>query len=409
MTETTDTVTLEQLLRQWGPYWNGASPTDEEVFERLEGFGRAVWGLESRTQREYACQLWTDAVATQPLPRPGHPFRVVQEALAAGVTTSDSASWRWYDVTELAELPPITDLVSGHIPTKALVTMYGPSGDGKTFLALDLALSIATGIPWHGHSVEQGPVGYVIAEGAGGLNQRVEAWQEHHGILVSPPVKFLPQPVHFLEPTEAARLVAELQTWDPSPRLAVVDTLSWCLAPGDENSTKDMGAYVAAIGELRAATGATVLTLHHTGHDTSRERGNTALKGAMDTHMRVKQEDDTITLSCDKQREAVPFTALKFRLEPVGESVVPVLVQPDDRPKALTKSQRRCLETLVNIALADGIAVTAWKESVPEGMGDRTFWDARKQLVDGEYVKVQGTRYFPTDKGKREVTANALR
>ena len=403
----TDVLTLEEVLRQYGPYFNGGSPTDEELFSRLDEAGKAWWRIGRPAEREVLKQVWADFFKTHTIPGVTEPWRVVQEAIKAGATATDSAPWRWYGVSELAELPPIQDLVSGHIPTKALVTMYGPSGHGKTFLALDLALSVATGTPWHGYAVEQGPVAYIIAEGVGGLSQRVQAWREEHQWTDPIPIKFLPQPVHLLEPVEAARLVTDLGTWDPVPKFVVVDTLAWCIAPGDENSTKDMSQYVAAIGELRAATGATVLTLHHTGHDTSRERGNTALKGAMDTHVKVKQEDETITMTCDKQREAVPFPALRFRLEPAGDSVVPV--RAEDEAAALTKSQRECLETLIKISLADGTAVTAWKESVPEGMGDRTFWDARKRLVDGEYVRVQGKRYFPTEKGKQEITANALR
>ena len=40
--------------------------------------------------------------------------------------------------------------------------LYGPPGAGKSFVALDFALSVASGRAWHGHEVRQGPVLYVV-------------------------------------------------------------------------------------------------------------------------------------------------------------------------------------------------------------------------------------------------------
>ena len=43
--------------------------------------------------------------------------------------------------------------------------LYGPTGIGKTFLALDWAMSICSGQPWFGQEVRKGQVLYVLAEG----------------------------------------------------------------------------------------------------------------------------------------------------------------------------------------------------------------------------------------------------
>ena len=47
---------------------------------------------------------------------------------------------------------------------------------GKTFVALDMALSIAKGLPFHGLPTKQGAVAYIAGEGARGLLGRIEAW-----------------------------------------------------------------------------------------------------------------------------------------------------------------------------------------------------------------------------------------
>jgi RecA-family ATPase len=66
-------------------------------------------------------------------------------------------------------------LIEDMVPTGAQAVLYGPSGEGKSFLALDWALSNATGRTWLGRQVKQGRVVYVIGEGGGHMQQRVQA------------------------------------------------------------------------------------------------------------------------------------------------------------------------------------------------------------------------------------------
>ncbi len=114
-----------------------------------------------------------------------------------------------------------------------------------------------------------------------------------------------------------------IASWDPAPRLILVDTLAHCIAPGDESATRDMGAFVAAVNAVRRQTGAAVGVIHHTGWDVKRERGSTAFRGAVDTMIKVvMDEDKTITMSCDKQRDDAPFPDQKFVLEPYFDSCV---------------------------------------------------------------------------------------
>ena len=75
-------------------------------------------------------------------------------------------------------------LVRDVLPEGGLVTLYGQSGGGKTFVALDLALRIATGMNWWGkRSVQQGLVAYIAGEGVGGLKNRIRAWLKDHDEL----------------------------------------------------------------------------------------------------------------------------------------------------------------------------------------------------------------------------------
>src|SRR5262249_46295895 len=84
---------------------------------------------------------------------------------------------RLLTLADLDNLPDPEWLVDGLVGQNALVVLFGPPGVGKSFLALDLALSIATGRPWLGRKTTQGGVVYVYAEGTSELKHRAAAWR----------------------------------------------------------------------------------------------------------------------------------------------------------------------------------------------------------------------------------------
>ena len=73
------------------------------------------------------------------------------------------------------------------IPRGALVEVFGEPGVGKTFVALDIGLSVAGGkSSWHGRSiVANGPVVLVAPEGRIGLQTRIDAWIEANPVTES--------------------------------------------------------------------------------------------------------------------------------------------------------------------------------------------------------------------------------
>ncbi|MFK5284070.1 AAA family ATPase, partial [Lacticaseibacillus paracasei] len=63
--------------------------------------------------------------------------------------------------------------------------LYGESGSGKSFMALQLAGAIARGVEWRGRRVKQGRVVYIAAEGAGGFRNRCVAYAQAEGIALA--------------------------------------------------------------------------------------------------------------------------------------------------------------------------------------------------------------------------------
>ena len=81
----------------------------------------------------------------------------------------------------------------------------------------------------------------------------------------------------------AAAAVVEGRT-GKAVQLVIIDTLARSMGAGDENSSQDMGAFIAACDQIRRATGATVLIVHHSGKSSNAgARGSSALLGAVDT------------------------------------------------------------------------------------------------------------------------------
>ena len=211
---------------------------------------------------------------------------------------------------DLRNLPDTTWAIDGIIPAGVLAILFGPSGVGKSFVALDMALCTAARARWMGRDVAQGSVLYIAAEGRRGIPKRVEAWHVSRTDCDASSIRFLDEPVNMLDEREVDSLLADIAEMDTPPTLVVVDTLARCFGPFDENSTRDMGVFVAGCDRVRRATGATVLVVHHTGWNGDRERGNSALRAGADTMIAVTADDNVMKLACVKQKDAEEFTPI---------------------------------------------------------------------------------------------------
>src|SRR5262249_28589044 len=88
---------------------------------------------------------------------------------------------RLLKISEFLNEKPPAFLIEGIITQNGLSMLWGRSGSFKSFVALDMALCLASGMAWHGRPVKQGPVVYLAAEGARGLAQRANVWIKTRG------------------------------------------------------------------------------------------------------------------------------------------------------------------------------------------------------------------------------------
>src|SRR6185312_531093 len=100
------------------------------------------------------------------------------------LTTKQSGRFTFHDRDALLKSAAAPFLVQDLIVENSSVALVAAPGSNKTFLALDLALSVATGQPtWLNRRLNRsGPVVYVLGEGGGRFTLRMRAWEQEHGI-----------------------------------------------------------------------------------------------------------------------------------------------------------------------------------------------------------------------------------
>jgi hypothetical protein len=178
----------------------------------------------------------------------------------------------------MAEMKPPDWLIDGHMESNSLALMFGEPKTGKSFVAVDMALSVAAGLSFHDNSVRQGAVVYVGAEGISGQRRRVMAWSVGHQIEDpgALPMLWAQRGEDFTDKGEVRTLATEITDFAEEAevpiRLIVIDTLNRNFGGSDENNTQDMTKFVSNLDFLRAKYDATVLVVHHSGLSDKRNR-----------------------------------------------------------------------------------------------------------------------------------------
>ena len=238
-----------------------------------------------------------------------------------------------YSLSFLRSMPPVEWCIEDVLTKHGFSVMYGEPGAGKSFLALDMALSMAYGEAWQGKASAQGAVLYIAGEGVGGLGKRIHAWQAYHGVGIDAPFFVLPTAVRLREPDEVEKLMRTIDSFGMEFSAVFVDTVARALLGGDENSATDMGMFVDACDAIKKHVGCALMGIHHSGKDVARGmRGSTALLGAVDTSIRVARAENLLSMKMEKQKDAEPCDDMTFRMEEIaliGDSSI-VLSRKDD-------------------------------------------------------------------------------
>lgn len=218
----------------------------------------------------------------------------------------------------------VTALVKGLLHPGEVAAVYGPSGVGKSFAAIDLAYHLAHGLEWHGRKVPgKVPALIVGLEGVRGLRHRMLAYA---GFLGNAGKMLARLTVHAAldrsetgaagEATIVANVAALAEKAGQPVGLIIIDTLARAMAGDDENSTQDMNAFIARVTAIARTTGAAVLVVHHTGKDDSRGmRGSTTLFAACDLVLRIAEQGNGKLVTAEKVKDGETGRLFAYQLE----------------------------------------------------------------------------------------------
>ncbi|MCX5229710.1 AAA family ATPase [Streptomyces sp. NBC_00233] len=288
------------------------------------------------------------------------------------------------DASSLDNMPALDPLVGDFLHLDTLSRIIGPSGHMKSFVVIDIAAHVGTGKPWHGHHVRQGTVVYLVAEGARGIRKRVRAWEKHHGMKMDH-VLFMPRPVQTRGP-EWDTFIEAMRRLEPA--LIVIDTQARVSVGVEENSNTELGLVVERLDDLRRATEACVLVIHHTGHIGEHGRGASAAKGALQSEFHVSKKGDNasniiVTFKVGKQKDDEEGADVQFGLKVVtldGEQ------KPDGRP--VTSVVLESLDTMARPPIEAGSP--EWLVTVLDKAGIPVDWGQIRvsRWLTGEGIKL---------------------
>jgi 5S rRNA maturation endonuclease (ribonuclease M5)/predicted transcriptional regulator len=329
--------------------------------------------------------------------------------------------FRLVSIPELITRPDPTWRIHGVLSDGTNSLLAAPHASFKSFLVLDMALSVATGRKWCGRDVRQGHVVYICAEGASGMKARVLAWCHDRG-------EEWPASFHFVEDAvqihDAADRAAFLEALgDIKPVLIVLDTLSLCALGLEENNSKDMNLFMADAKKVQDATGAHVMLVHH--HSKAGgARGSTSIPAATQSEFEIKRERDSATLICHKQKDGLEFKPITFISRLVEydtwrrKSSLVLDFQGNAEDAAnLTANEKKVYDLLAETFGANGATSSTWWAVASENKIIKgTFYRALNNLVqkgkvdDGKDGKGgRGATYRPTELLEAEAAKEAAK
>lgn len=220
---------------------------------------------------------------------------------------------RAYTIAEYLNQPPARYLVHKHLIEGAIGMLYGLSGAGKSFFAIDIMVSVATGKPLFGtYPTRQASVLYLLSESDGTFQPRLKAYSKHHNVNLAnlDNVLILPEALDFQNKTAVVSALSPIGNY-LKPGLVIIDTLNRNIF-GDENSAKDMNGFTSTCELIRKMFGCAVLIIHHAGKEDARgARGHSSLFNACDTVIKVDGSPTTevSTIYCEKVKCGKPFAS----------------------------------------------------------------------------------------------------
>ena len=323
------------------------------------------------------------------------------------------------DITDLTKNISAPDyLIDELIEMDTNGAIIGASAVGKSFVAISMAASVATGTMFAGKDVQQGAVLYLAGEGMNGITRRFAGWMKHTGIQIPQGSLHVSHRTIPLDPSGVSDLLAETEDMDQDIKLVVIDTLARHMT-GEENSNRDMSTFIAEADKIREEHGCAVLIIHHTGHSSeksNRARGASAFYASLDFEFLLKGNKKGIgTIEGTKNKEGTIYPKRGFSLVPVeldgitdtkGTPVTTAVVEWNDFCEDLSdadkvfepsKAYLNLKNALIEHGDYNGISVENWRDcsyrnsdSTNKDSQRSEFNRHKKKLVQDDVIEING-------------------
>ncbi len=298
----------------------------------------------------------------------------------AGTATS---GWPLFTPAEADAQPVPSWTIDEVIPSDGIAILYGPRSSLKTFVALDMALCIATGRPWgrpaDGHEIiNAGPVVFAAGEGAGRFRFRRQAWEQSRGVTLGAEFMFSDRLPRL---GDEAEVVAFIQALKPlKPAAVFLDTLTRAMSGLDENKAPDHAMAYDAVSAIQRHLGCPVILIGHTGKDVGQGlRGSSVLPDNVDTMLLVEREGDRVAVKVTKQKDGrddfKPWTFKLRQLDSERLTLEPISPDQIKSAKRIEADYRRAVavdvlcrvsaRTMVAAHLAEAMATAMAPDDGP--------------------------------------------
>ncbi|MGH7047563.1 MAG: AAA family ATPase [Stellaceae bacterium] len=301
--------------------WDG----DEAVREKFQAAQLARARREATGQPCTGFKTIAEAARMGGMPEDRIPRAWRQAAAAGSYESAREPGSFLLRIGDLFKWPDPTELVHDFLMQGEDACIYSPPKSGKTFVALDIALSLAAGLPVFGKLNVLRPgeaVVYLSGEGHAGMKRRIMAWGQAHG-LTPEQTEALPffyktdVPASVEGNADALRFVAGIRQFC-TPVLVVVDTMARSLGKLDESTSNAAALYLDVTKVLRDAFACTTLTLAHEGKTEGKGvRGSSAFVAGFDAvwHLDANKDNRTAMLEAEWLKDADELGPHCFRIE----------------------------------------------------------------------------------------------
>ena len=284
------------------------------------------------------------------------------------------------------------EVVGGLLHQSSKMVVGGASKSNKTWVLVDLAVSVATGEPWWGFSTEQGCVLYVNLELAETFfTDRIKAVATTKNVDPSEKLDVWNLRGHAADLDHLLPTI--IQTVSQKYSLIVLDPIYKLLGGRDENRTGDIASLLNGVEKLAVETGAAIAFGAHF------SKGNQASKESIDriggSGVFARDPDTILTMTRHEKDGAFTVEAILRNHPPIMPFVVdwdfPLMRRDDDLDPAKLKQSKKGREpkykvedlvTYLNKAKAiPGLKTSEFQRRVCQetGMVRATFYELLKQ------------------------------